>query len=267
MQEIMGLYLAHAETLRSPETAKYHAIRAGQWLIGKRASEAHICMQKMIADMYGHYKPATINRSIGAVKKALSMAFQQGLIHSDFSQKIKRIPENNARHEYLSIEQVKSLADAASDQVRAAIWIALLTGCRRGEILKLSPDAIGKDTLRIQAGNTKTLRERAVPIVPALRPWLSAIPLKINHEGLKTGFRRARESVGLSHIHFHDLRHSTASLLINMDVPLEVIRDILGHSSVKTTERYSHLVIDRQRKALGKLSRVANLAQSVANQG
>jgi integrase len=156
-------------------------------------------------------------------------------------------------HIYLSIEQVRTLADAASEQTRAAIWIALLTGCRRGEILKLRREHIGRDSLHIPAGNTKTLRVRTVPIVPALRPWLEFVPLKINAEGLKSGFRRAREAVGMA-VTFHDLRHSCASLLINYGVPLEVIRDILGHTTVKTTERYAHLQIDRQAAALGLLS-------------
>ena len=54
------------------------------------------------------------------------------------------------------------------------------TGCRRGEICKIVAADIGKDKIRIQAGNTKTLRYREVPIVPALRPWLKHLPLKID---------------------------------------------------------------------------------------
>lgn len=261
MPDVMALYLAHADTLRSPETAKHHALRAGQWLIGKRASEAPIAARKMIADMRGHYQPATINRSLGAIKKALTLAYEAGDIPLDYGDKIKRLPENNARHEYLSIAQVKQLADHASEQVRAAIWLALLTGCRRGELLKLTRADIGKTALRIQAGNTKTLKERAVPIVPSMRPWLKYLPLSINAEGLKTGFRRARESAGMTHIHFHDLRHSTASLLINMGTPLEVVRDVLGHATVKTTERYAHLLIDKQTAALNALSRAVKKAK------
>lgn len=254
MAEIMGMYLEHAKTLRSPKTAEYHALRVGQWMIDKRASDAHRAAQKMIDDMRGHYKPATINRSLGAIKKALTIAYRAGRIPTDYGDKIKRLPENNARHAYLTVKQVEKLAGAASEQVRAAIWIALLTGCRRGEILKITKADIGKTSIRIQAGNTKTLRERTIPIVPALRPWLKFVPLGINAEGLKTGFRRAREAAGLPDANFHDLRHSCASLLINFGTPLEVVRDILGHSTVKTTERYAHLLIDRQREALNKLS-------------
>lgn len=255
LPDVMALYMAHAKTLRSPKTAEHHALRAGQWLIGKRASEAPAAAQQMIEDMRPHYKPATINRSLGAIKKALTLAHQKNLTPTDYGDKIKRLPENNARHQYLSIDQVKTLASAASEQTRAAIWIALLTGCRRGEILKLTQDDIKGKMLRIQAGNTKTLRVRTIPIIPALRPWLKYLPLEINFEGLKTGFRRAREAVGMDDFNFHDLRHSCASLLINMGTPLEVVRDILGHTSVKTTERYAHLSVDRQKEALMGLSR------------
>lgn len=253
LSDIMGIYLEHAETLRSPETAKFHALRAGPWCEGKKASDVEQVVAKMISDMRGHYASGTINKTIGTIKAALKIAYKQRIIAEDLASRIERLPENNQRHIYLSVEQVKLLADNASEQVRAAIWIALLTGCRRGEILKLQANDIHGDRLRIIAGNTKTLKERTVPIVPAVRPWLEFIPLQINFEGLKTGFGRARKKAGLD-VNFHDLRHSCASLLINMGVPLEVVRDILGHTTVKTTERYAHLHVDRQSEALNKLS-------------
>lgn len=253
LSEIMGLYLAHADTLRSPETAKFHALRAGPWCEGKKASDVEQVVAKMTSDMRGHYAAGTINKTIGTIKAALKIAYRQRIIHEDLSIRIERLPENNQRHIYLSIEQVKSLASNASAQVQAAIWIALLTGCRRGEILKLTKPDIGETSLRIRAGNTKTLRERNVPIVAALRPWLEFVPLQITFEGLKTGFDRARKKAGID-ANFHDLRHSCASLLINMGIPLEVVRDILGHTTIKTTERYAHLHVDRQSEALNKLS-------------
>lgn len=250
---VMALYLDHAQRLRSPKTAEQHALRAGPWCQGYKASDAKSVASRMIADMHAAYAPATINRTLGAMKTALTIAYRRDMTPVDYGDKIKRMPENNARHIYLSIDQVKRLADCCSDQVRAAVWIALLTGCRRGEILKLDTRDIQGDRLRIQSGNTKTLRERAVPIVPALRPWLEYIPLQISFEGLKSGFVRGRKKAGID-ANFHDLRHSCASLLINMGVPLEVIRDILWHTTVKTTERYAHLQVDKQADALRMLS-------------
>ena len=159
------------------DTAKYHALRCGPWCEGHKADAV---AWKMIADMRGVYAPATINRSIGALKTATKLAYQAGVIPEDFGVKVTRLPENNQRHTYLTVEQVRAVADCCSEQVRAAVWIALLTGCRRGEILQIQSSDIVEDKIRVRAGNTKTLRERSVPIIPALRPWLAFFPLQIN---------------------------------------------------------------------------------------
>lgn len=251
--EVMGLYMQAAEHLRSPDTAKHHAARIGPWAERYRASQARQCAAAIIADMQGHYAPATINRSLGALKRALRIAYDRGITREDHSGSIKRLPENNARDTYLSMKEVGKIASHASDQVRAAIWIALLTGCRRGEVLSITRASIGRDSITIRAGATKTLRTRTVPIIPALRPWLAYVPLQINAEGLKSGFRRAREAAGMPNVHFHDLRHSCATILLGLEVPLDVVRDILGHTTIKTTERYAHALVHRQRAALEKL--------------
>ncbi len=247
----------HAATLRSPETARHHALRIGRWLEGRRASEVRQVAAAIVSDMQGAYAPATINRSLGTLKKALADAWQRGATPADYSSLVKRLPEHNQRTVYLTMEQVGALADAASVAVRAAIWVAMLTGCRRGEVCQIQREHIGADVLRIPAGNTKTLRYREVPIVPALRPWLDHLPLGITFEGVKSGFRRAREKAGMPHVHFHDLRHSCATVLLGLGVELHVVREILGHTSVKTTERYAHVMVQPQRQALEKLGALA----------
>lgn len=257
LAELMAGYIAHTATLRSPKTAQGHAYRIGQWLDGRRASEARHVAAGAVRDMTGHYAPATINRSLGALKKALRLAFDRGAIAVDYSASIKRLAENNARSTYLTPDEVGRIANCASEPVRAAIWIAVLTGLRRGEICKIAASDIGAESILIRAGNTKTLRTRTIPITAALRPWLPHLPLPINFEGVKSGFRRAREAAGLPHARFHDLRHSCASILINAGVPLEVVRDVLGHGTIKTTERYAHLQVDAQRAALEKLGEIA----------
>lgn len=249
----MGLYIEAAEHLRSPETAKHHATRIGPWVAKYTASQARQCAAAIVADMRGHYAPATINRSLGTLKRGLALAWERGITPVDYSASVKRLAENNARDVYLDMDQVQQIAQHASPAVRAAIWIALLTGCRRGEVLAITKADIGEDAILIRAGNTKTLKTRTVPIVPALRPWLAQLPLELNYEGLKSGFRRAREKAGMPEVHYHDLRHSCATILLGLGVPLDVVRDILGHSTIKTTERYAHALVHRQRDALEKL--------------
>lgn len=252
LAEVMGMYLQHADGLRSPQTARYHALRLGPWVDGRRASDARQVAAAAVAGLRKHYQPATINRTLSALQKGLHLAWEAGLTHEDYSQHVRRLPENNQREVHLSLDEVRQICDHASPQVRAAIWIALFTGCRRGEILAIEPQDVGEDTIMIRAGNTKTLKTRIVPIFPALRPWLAALPLRMNFEGLKTGFRRAREAAGMPHVHFHDLRHSCATILLAHGADLYTVAKVLGHSTIKVTERYAHHQIGAQRAALEK---------------
>ena len=253
LTEIMSMYAESAKHLRSPDTALHHAARIGKWVEMYTASQARQCAAHIVKDMTGAYKPATINRSLGTLKKGLRLAWEHGRTPVDYSGMVKRLPENNRKTLYLTMDQVKVLADAASENVRAAIWISLLTGCRRGEVCKIQRKDIGDEFIRIEAGNTKTLRYRQVPIIPALRPWLEYVPLPISFEGVKSGVRRAREKADMPHVGFHTLRHSCATLLLSLGVPLHVVRDILGHSSIKTTEIYAHAMTGPQFDALSKL--------------
>jgi hypothetical protein len=96
------------------------------------------------------------------------------------------------------------------------------------------------------------LGPRIVPIVAALRPWLTYIPITINAEGLKSGFRRAREAAGLPQAHFHDLRHACATILLSTGADLYTIAKILGHTTIKVTERYAHHQVEAQKAALDR---------------
>lgn len=249
---VMELYMEHTKILRSAKTAQFHAARILPWMKNHPAYQAQKCAARIIRDMQGHYRPATINRSLGTLKKALRLAWEQDLIPEDYGAKIHRLPEENERHIYISIEQVNHLTQYASKSVAAAIWIALLTGCRRGEIIKMVREDIGQDVLTIRASNTKTQKIRTIPIIGPLRRWLEYIPLSINEEGLKTGFRRAREKAGMPWLHFHDLRHSCASILLASGVDLYTISRVLGHSTTRMTERYAHLQVQAQREAMEK---------------
>lgn len=67
-------------------------------------------------------------------------------------------------------------------------------------------------------------------------------------------FKKACIAAGLeSAIHFHSLRHSFASNLVQKGVPLYTIKELLGHSSIATTEIYSHLNMETLREAVKTL--------------
>ena len=63
------------------------------------------------------------------------------------------------------------------------------------------------------------------------------------HTTLRRQFARLLEDIELPHMRFHDLRHSAATLLLSMGVPMKVVQELLGHSNFSTTANvYSHVL-------------------------
>ena len=80
-------------------------------------------------------------------------------------------------------------------------------------------------------------------------------------------FKNACIAVGMNEaIHFHSLRHSFASNLVQKGVPLYTIKELLGHSSISTTEIYSHLNMDSLREAIKKLDTSSEMLDIRQNQ-
>jgi integrase len=68
-------------------------------------------------------------------------------------------------------------------------------------------------------------------------------------------FHRLLRGMGLPHMHFHDLCHSAASILLSMGVPAHVVQELLGHSDVATTLGiYGHVVSSVRKDVVDKLA-------------
>lgn len=254
MSAVLALYIEHSQTLRSADTSAHHAKRLGPWAEKYKASQAQEFADHFIRDARDAYAPATINRSLACAKKGLMIAWRQRLTPENYGLRIENMKVNNKREVFLTVDQVREIAQHCTGQAQAAIWAGLLTGARRGEIFQIRAEHIGVDTITLPSSHTKTLKMRVIPIIPALRPWLQFFPLEISVDGLKSSWRRARVKADMAHVNFHDLRHSCASIMLGLGVDLYTISKILGHSNVQTTQRYAHLQVDAQRAALGKLS-------------
>lgn len=71
---------------------------------------------------------------------------------------------------------------------------------------------------------------------------------------LRRSWHPLRSAAGLDGMRFHDLRHTSVTLLLNLDVPPQVVREIVGHSDIGvTTTIYAHTSFDDKRRALGRL--------------
>jgi integrase len=231
----------HLKHSKSYKDSICHVNRLADWVGNQRLSNAPAVCESFKSDARQSYSPASINRSIAALRRACRLAYALGWVAQPVYLKLQGLPEHNARHVYLSKEQIQTLAQACQDdQTRDAIMIAAYTGLRLGELLRLTPDNIVDGMIRLDA-NTKTGQPRAVPIVPGIRKALKRLPFTYPKRKIQAEFEKARKRARMPHVRFHDLRHTTASLLAAQGVSLPIIGAILGHASPATTARYAHL--------------------------
>ncbi|HJV84314.1 MAG TPA: site-specific integrase [Noviherbaspirillum sp.] len=168
------------------------------------------------------------------------------------------LEENNKRERYLSREEAATLYDqlnrSDNPMLRYIIPMLLLTGARRREVLDARWEDFDVQRRLWRIPMTKAGKARHVPLsdgalrlleqVPRLPgcPWVFANPK--THKPFVSIFyawNTARTNAGLADVRIHDLRHSFASFLINAGRSLYEVQKILGHTQVKTTQRYSHL--------------------------
>lgn len=239
--------------LKSETDTRNHAAQLLPYIGGSALEELPEVAERYKADNT-HLAPATINRRLAVLRRVGNLAHRRwGWTDQPIGDRVHLLPERNARHLYLSREEILALCVAATHQhTEDAILIAAYTGLRLGEICRLKPEHIVGDVIRLGA-DTKTGKPRTVPIHPALLDAIGRLPLPVGKERIQHVFWQAREAIGRPDIHFHDLRHSFASLLVQADVALYTVGLLLGHASTKTTQRYAHLADEHLRDAVRKI--------------
>jgi integrase len=164
------------------------------------------------------------------------------------------LPENESRHIYLSQQEVNKLCAAIEHQpTRDAVMIAAYAGLRLGEIMRLEPDNVRRGCLYV--ATSKSGRPRVVPIHPAIRSAVKRLPLPCGQRWITRHFEAAREVLKHKEWRFHDLRHTNASWLIAAGADLVTVRDLLGHSSLAVTSRYTHLQTKHLKAAVRRIGR------------
>ena len=132
---------------------------------------------------------------------------------------------------------------------------------------------LGTNLIFLEAVHTKTSKRRSVPLNQGARsvllnranfraehcpasPWVFAHKDGSRIKDVKRSFKTACDRAGIDDFRIHDLRHTCAAWLVSDNVPLTAVRDLLGHTTVKMTERYAHLAPENVRTAVGVLDRL-----------
>lgn len=179
--------------------------------------------------------------------------------------------KENKRQVYLSMDQLervgmalKQLKDTESNYTLSAFKLVLSTGCRTSEILNLKWEHVDYKNKCIHLPDSKT-GERNIHFPPIAFEILNSLPVE---DGFV--FRSPRENKKLTtlrclwkkickiakfnNVRIHDLRHTYASFSVSKGLSLPIISKMLGHSDIKTTQRYAHLHQDPVNKAIDDVS-------------
>jgi integrase len=158
------------------------------------------------------------------------------------------------------------------DHLRPLVLLALNTGLRRGELLGLKWAGVNLPAklLTVTAATAKSGHTRRVPLNAEAQSTLEAWHKRQGkpavealvfpgHGGermtrIDTSWGTLTKEAKLKNFRLHDCRHHFASKLVQAGVDLYTVKELLGHSEIAMTERYSHLAPDNLRSAVEKIA-------------
>jgi len=237
-------------------------------------------------------EPGTVNREVGLLSAAINYAQREWGWKIPNPAARRRLREPEGRVRWLRKAEAAALIRAAGALYRAAhlpdfIRLALHTGMRRGEMLGLEWSRVDFQAglVYLEGTHTKSRKRRSIPLNSEARsalisrasyrakhcpdsPWVFCNAKGERIASVKNSFTSACERAGITDFRVHDLRHTCAAWLVSAGVALPAVRDLLGHSTVKVTERYAHLAPENVRAAVDVLvtrSRFGHAQQQEGN--
>ncbi|MES1934215.1 phage integrase [Salinisphaera shabanensis T35B1] len=216
--------------------------------------------------------PTKANRVVAFLSRLCTLAMNEDVLTVNPCARVKKYREE-ARERHLSDDEWKALTEAlAADtnrDVANMVRLLMLTGARKSEVLRAEWSQFDLDDDRPvwvkPSSHTKqrrthrvTLNRSAASLLRRIRseaggrsPYLFPMPSDpARHRAdPKKPWYRIRKRAGLENVRMHDLRHTFASRAVLGGADLYVVGALLGHTQMRTTERYAHLVDEQTRRA------------------
>lgn len=250
------------------------------WGIDRPSQVDALVLRRYLARLHADgYARSTAARRTSTLRIWFALLARRGVTSVDPAAGLATPKQGRHLPRVLRVDQVTALLEAADGtepielRDRALLELLYASGARIGEVCPLAMDAVdlAQQLVRLEGKGGK---QRIVPIgdeaVNALRRYLAvgrpqllaeggsgsgaASHLAVSDvvfvtaRGASLGVRTAREVVaraarraGLGHVTPHTLRHSVATHLLERGADLRQVQELLGHASLATTQRYTHL--------------------------
>ena len=271
-------HLAHAQQ------ASEHTVRAylndlrqlHAWLLLQRRGFDEATrddLRAFLASLYGGHGPATLARKQSSLRAFYQQRVRAGHLEASPAQRLVSPKQRLSLPNVVGVDDVFALLATPSGKTaaglrdRCALELLYGAGLRVSELVGLSLGDLldGQTAVRVRG---KGRKQRVLPLVEKARLALLAylgrrrellcgstdtLALLLNRRGGRLSGRsvaRALECYALvcgarRHLHPHALRHSFATHLLDMGADLRGIQELLGHTSLATTQRYTHVTAER----------------------
>lgn len=219
-------------------------------------------LQQMHSDLRSELSSSSCDHHLGLMSRCIKLASEDWkIIPENVAKGLKKYNEDNRRDRLMTDDELQRLMHVLdTDPVRTAclaLKMALYTAARKGEMLHMKWSDINRQTgvWTLPASSAKGKRRRAIPLSSSALAILDELANNNNSEfvfensrrpgerlkSIDKVWQRIREKAQLPpDIVVHSLRHHACSALIRAGVDLSVVRDLMGHRDISTTQIYLH---------------------------
>lgn len=217
---------------------------------------------------------STVNRYMSALSSALTAAVSEWhWLEKNPIYQIPQLTENCGRNRFLNGEEllrlIKACSESANKLLLPLFLLAVATGVRRSEALRLRWTDIDPDRKTAYIAKSKNGEPRTVPLDGPV--WEAISILRSNRQAdsdllfpgknpikpmdFRTAWDYALKRAGVTNFRWHDNRHTTGSYLAMSGATLAEIADILGQKTIAVAKRYSHHYVEHKRKKVKAMNR------------
>jgi integrase len=216
-----------------------------------------------------HLSPKSCFNILGIFSTAMNVAIQEGYISVNpvtlISSSDKFKPLEHIR-EYLTIEEVQMLIDTPCEhpEVKQAFLFACNCGLRYGDIESLTWNDINKDgehwTVATKISKTQRIVHIPLPLqaikwMPKKSPNSDKVFPTLRYDNVQKYIPIWAEKAGITNktVTFYVSRHTYATMLLTLGADLYTVSKLLGHTSIRHTQRYAKIVNKKKDDAISKL--------------
>lgn len=217
-------------------------------------------------------KLSTLNKYIQILSKLFNCGISWGYLKENPCKGVRKYPEEPFRRTRIlgREEEAQLMSAVGPDHLKSMIKIFLNTGLRRKELFQLKwREHVDFKRRRLLIQETKTARSRYIPMNETVYSELKELHWSRKDDGLvfrnpKTGqgfvcirkaFQSACRRVGITNLNLLDVRRTFATRIIEAGADIITVQQLLGHTSVKTTQIYTMSNQEQKRNAVALLER------------